>query len=612
MANRQRSAAELPPKGGTQNTCIMKRNLKIAIFLIFIGFVGVFLSPRFFVGKANTAEKSPTNADSEENRLPEIMEFRHKKIGLGQRLTIGVEVIDEDGDLVRTELIEKPASAKFNQNTLTIDWTPMKSDGKSGKFVVKVTEIPRDKSRQQRTVSKTFNIQIVKKPVKLLELPPAPLEVDSLVTIIDPERLKTANQKWNIVNLFQRIAEIEADKQIKPGSDIQPTTGEQLFRDSMKELAILHKNPTLDPDSPNYNSEWNAENWRLIAVRPRLNKRVFELRLIYFNVKAAEQAYLMPRMRIVRGKDAGRPEETRLKNNYQFAKMFHETFFDGENLKSFVANDKAKYGEALADFMTRVLNYYDKDDPLMRANLAAIPHNSRLGGGNEYDEKGNYLHGDGWLLGAIKVGTIERNGKKVLAFISPFIDGFASSIKPNKDGTSYVPVPAPIADAGNPNYQKGWEYLIDDDDHGNLAIPLEMADGTIKRNNIDTSLNKYEVQSQFRFAETNWRDARRRIFEERGMTCVQCHVRNFDEGNYLTDMRDPQKNSKDFATNAVPRVFFIITPTLHSGRPEYMRRGELEQVGSLTGVFRDYLGIKVKINSPLAADWVHNTKKGKS
>ncbi len=100
--------------------------------------------------------------------------------------------------------------------------------------------------------------------------------------------------------------------------------------------------------------------------------------------------------------------------------------------------------------------------------------------------------------------------------------------------------------------------------------------------------------------------------KKRGMTCVQCHVRNFDEENYLTDMRDPQKNSKDFATNPVPRVFFIITPTLHNGRPEYIRRGEAEQVGSLQGVFRDYLGIKVKINSPLVNDWVHNTKKGKS
>lgn len=556
--------------------------------------------------------QSPTSDDSKMNQLPEIADLRHNKIGLGQRFTFGIEVIDEEGDNIRTELIEKPKSALFNQNTLTVDWTPQKSDGRSGKFVVKVTELPRDKSRESRTITKEYNIKIVKKPVKLLELPPAPLEVDAFVTIIDPARLVAANKQWNIVNLFQRIAEIEADKQIKPNSDIQPTGGEQLFRDSLKELSVLHKNPTLDPDSDKFDKVWNAENWRLIAVRPRLNKKVFELRLVYFNIKAAEQAYLMPRMRIVRGKDAGRSEELRQKNNLTFAKLFHEAFFDGENMKPFVKDDKAKYGEAFADFMTKVVNYNDPNDPMMRANLAAIPHNSRLGGGNEYDENGKYLNGDGWALGAIKVGPVMRNGKKVLAFISPFIDGFAASIKPNKELTAFKPFRAPVTDVNNPAHQKGWEALIDADDHGNIAIPNEMPDGTVKTNNIDTTLNRFEVQSGFRFAETNWRDARRRLFEERGMTCIQCHVRNFDEGDYLVDMNNPQKMPESFATRPVPRVFFIITPTLHSGRPEYLRRAEEEQVGNLQGVFRDYLGIKVKINSPLAKDWVHNTKKGRS
>jgi hypothetical protein len=548
----------------------------------------------------------------ETNNLPELMEFRHKEIGLGQRLVMGIEVIDEEGDLVRTELIEKPASAKFNQNTLTVDWTPQKSDGKKGRFVVKVTEIPRDKARQQRSFTKAFDIRIVKRPVKLLVLPPAPLEVDAFVTVIDPERLRAANRDWNIVRLFQRIAEIEADKQIKPGSEIKPTTGEQLFRDSMKELAVMHRNPALDPDSPKYNPEWNAEHWKLVAVRPRLNKKVFELRLVYFNVKAAEQSYLMPRMRIVRGKDAGRPDDLRQKNNTQFAKMFHEAFFDGENMKPFVAGDKAKFGEALSEFMSRVFNYNDPTDPMMRANLAAMPHNSRLGGGNEYDANGKYMHGDGWALGAMKVNPVVRDGKKVLAFTSPFIDGFAASIKPNKEGNAFRPVPPPAADPANADFIKGWDHLIDDDDKGNIAIPLEMPDGSIKRSNIDTTLNRFEVPGGFRFAENGFRDARRRIFEERGMTCIQCHIRNFDEGNYLVDLSDPAKSGAPNGVEKVERVFFIITPTLHSGRNEYMRRNEISQVGNLQGVFRDYLGIKVKMNSPLAADWPFTTRKGKS
>ncbi|CAN5479569.1 hypothetical protein BH10ACI1_BH10ACI1_24110 [soil metagenome] len=588
----------------------MKRNLQIIAFLMFIGFVGLSLS-YLFVAKADSDTLSKSNFLPKTNQLPEIADLRHDKIGLGQRLTFGIEVIDEEGDNVHIELIEKPKSAIFNQNTLTVDWTPQKSDGKFGKFVVKVTEIPYDKSLEQRTITKEYKIKIVKKEVKLLELPDAPLEVDAFVTIIDPARLVAANQKWNIVNLFQRIAEIEADKQIKPGSDIQPTNGEQLFRDSLKNLAILHKNPTLDPDSPKFDKVWNAENWKLIAVRPRINKKVFELRLVYFNVKSAEQAYLMPRMRIIRGDDAARPEELRQKNNYVFAKMFHDAFFDGENMKPFVKDDKAKYGEALNDFITKVLNYNDPDEPMMRANLAAVPHNSRLGGGNVYDENDNYQYGDGWALGALGVAPVMRNGNKVLAFVSPPIAGFVASIKPNKDNTAFKPVFAPITDKDNPAYQKGWEN-VRDEPHGTVFIPNLMEDGTVAKSNIDTNLNPLEKQEGFRFAETALRDSRRRLFEEKGMTCMQCHVRNFDEGNYLTDVNNPQKMPANFDTNPIPRVFFIITPTLHSGRTEYIRREEAEQVGNLQGVFRDYLGIQVKMNSPLTKDWVHNTKKGRS
>ncbi len=594
---------------------IMKRTLQLISISIFVGLVCVFSLSRIFVtnAKLEMGESiiSSNRSDSAKNRLPEIADLRHYEIGLGQRMTFGLEVIDEESDNVRIELIEKPKSAQFNQNTLTVDWTPQKSDGESGKFLVKVTELPRDKSREQRTVTKEYNIKIVKNPVKLLELPLTSLEVDALVTIIDPERLVAANKSWNIVNLYQRIGEIEADKQIKPGSDVQTSNGAQLFRDSLKELAIMHKNPRINPESKAYDKVWDAENWKLIAVRPRINKKVFELRLVYFNTEAAEQVYLMPRMRIIRGDDASRPEELRQKNNHEFAKLFHDTFFDGENLKPFVANDKTKYGEALNEFITKVLTYNDPKEPMMRANMAAIPHNSRLGGGNEYDEKGNYLFGDGWALGALKVGPVMRNGKKVLAAISPPIDGFVASIKPNSDGTAFKPVTAPVTDKNSPSYRKGWEEAIDAA-HGTVYIPEEMADGTIGRSNIDTTINAFDYKTNFMVAETKLQDPRRRLFEEKGMTCIQCHVRNYDEGDYLTNLQKPNYAPENPQSRTIPRVFFIITPTLHSGRNEYIHREEQEQVGNLQGVFRDYLGINVRLNLPLALDWVHDTKKGRS
>ncbi|HNU06498.1 MAG TPA: hypothetical protein PKO33_01950 [Pyrinomonadaceae bacterium] len=589
----------------------MKSVSKSSIKVFVIAATVVFAAAYFFQQSSVTiADRSPVVPVADENHLPEIMEQRHKTIGLGQRLFFGIEVIDPEGDLVRTELIEKPKTAKFNQATLTVDWTPTPAEPRNAKFVVKVTEIPRDPKREQRSFTKEFTIRVVKQKVKLLEMPKAPLEVDAFVSIIDPERLAAVNKRWDIITFFQRIAEIEADKQIKPGNGISPTTGKQLFHDAMKQLAVIHKNPSLDPDDPKFNPEWNAEHWRIVAIRPRMNKKLFELRFVFFNVAAPEQAYLMPRMRIARGKDAGRPEDQRQKNNLAFAKMFHDAFFDGDKMKPFVAGNKAEYGKALEKFVAQVLTYNDPDDPMMRANLAAVPHNSRLGGGSAYDANGKYLYGDGWALGAMKVTPVVRDGKKVLAFTSPFIDGFAASIKPNKDGTAFRPVPPPASDPANAEFIKGWDHLIDDDDKGNIAIPMEMPDGSIARSNIDTTLNRFEVPSGFRFAENGFRDARRRIFEERGMTCIQCHVRDFDEGNYLLDMNDPKKNPST-ATETVGRVFFIITPTLHSGRSEYMLRNEIAQVGGMQGVFRDYLGINVKINSPLAADWPHTTKYGK-
>ncbi len=588
----------------------MRSALKTTIKLSIIA-AAVIFAVAYFVQRppVTIAGDRPLTSIADENRLPEVMEPRHKKIGLGQRLTFGIEVIDPEGDFVRTELIAKPKTAKFNQNTLTVDWTPTTAEPRDGKFVVKVTEIPRDPKREQRSFTKEFTIRIVKQKVKLLEMPPAPLEVDAFVSIIDPERLAAVNKRWDIVSFFQRIAEIEADKQIKPGNGINPTTGAQLFRDAMKELAVIHKNPSLDPDNPKFNPEWNAEHWQIVAIRPRMNKKLFELRFVFFNDAAPEQAYLMPRMRIARGKDAGRPEDQRQKNNLAFAKMFHDAFFDGDKMKPFVAGNKAEYGKALEKFVTQVLTYNDPDDPSMRANLAAVPHNSRLGGGNEYDADGNYKYGDGWALGVLKVNPVMRGGKKVLAFTSPPIDGFVGTIGPNKQGTAFVPVPPPATVKTSPEYIEGFDSLIDAET-GQIAIPGVMPNGKIGASNVDSTINRFETPGGYRFAQNSIRDARRRIFEEHGMTCSECHVRDFDEGNYLLDMNKPG-TTPSTATETVGRVFFIITPTLHSGRSEYMLRNEIAQVGGMQGVFRDYLGINVKINSPLAADWPHTTKFGK-
>jgi hypothetical protein len=586
--------------------------LKLVSLLLFCILASAALLSHSTASAVSLSDKLPSAADSKQaNHPPELAPVLFKSVGLGQRIVFGLGAIDEESDDVRIELVQKPASAKFNQRTLTVDWTPQATDDRKGQFVVRITEFARETKERRGEIIKTFNIKVEPRAVSTDFLEPAPIEVETLVSITDPERLAAANARWSLVALFQRIAEIEAGKPANQGKDIQPTNGEMLFRDALKNLAALHRNEEIDPDSPKFNPQFKAENWRLIGVRPRLNKKTFELRLVYFNIAAAEPVYLMPRMRIVRGKDAGRPEEQRQKNNQTFARLFHEAFFDGENLKPFVVKDKKAYGQALADYMTRVLTYKDPSDPNMQATLAAIPHNARLGGDNKYDAKGNYMSGDGWALGALKVAPVEREGRKVLAFVSPFIDGFATSIKPAPDGKAYKPVPAPRFDKQSNQFVAGWDKLVDADDHGNIAIPDEH-DGVVTASNIDSASFSRDFKTKYMVAETSLRDPRRRLFEERGMTCIQCHVRNFDEGDYLKPVREPNSGVPVGTTREIPRVFFVILPTKHDGRTEYIRREEDEQVGNLKGVFRDYLNINVNIHSPLANEWPFDTRFGRS
>jgi hypothetical protein len=582
------------------------RSLKLICLLLFVALASASLLPRSGAGAQGALSFMP----AAENRPPELGEVQVKRVGVGQRVTFGLSVIDEEADDLRVELTDRPASVKYNEKTLTVDWTPTRADGRVGQFAVRITEYPRG-GGQPRTSLKTFSIEIAPTPVPQPTLPPAPLAVETLISITDPERLSTANARWPILAMFDRIAAIEASKQIKPDNGIQPTTGAGLFKDVLRNLAQLHRNDEINPDSPKFNPQFNAENWRLIMVRPRVNKRIFELRLVYKNTVAAEPIYLMPRMRITRLKDPelDKDDAARQKNNKAFATLLYNAFFDGPDLKPFVARDKKSYADALADFISAVVHYSDPQDPNMQANFAALPHNARLGGDDELDAKGRYLKGDGWALGVMKVVPVERNGRKYLAFSNLPIDGFATSIKPTPDGTAFRRVPAPAFDPNSKSFIPGFDKLVDAANFS--AIPDEHDAAQIKPAMIDSSMFARDFKQKQMVAETSLRDPRRRLFEERGMTCIQCHVRNFDEGDYLNPgVKNPKEGSPGTARD-IPRLFFVITPD-GGFRSEFFRRNEEEQIGNLKGVLRDYLDVKVNLESPLASEWPFKTRAGRS
>jgi hypothetical protein len=588
------------------------RFLKLVCLILFCALASPMFLSRL---KASAGNSAPTRTFSSsetlpaENKPPEMDEVRFKRVGVGQRIFFGISVIDEEEDDIRVEMTQKPASARYDEKTLTVDWTPRKSDGHVGQFAVRITEYPRDGGKP-RTLLKTFSIAIEPKPVELPSVPRSSLAVETLISITDPERLATANARWPILAIFDRIAAIEASKQITQGSGIEPATGASLFHDVLKNLAELHHNDEINPDSPKFNQQWKAENWRLIMVRPRVNKRIFELRLVYRNETAPQPVYLMPRLRILRMKDPdiNANEEIRQKNNMAFIKLFHDAFFDGADLKPFIEKDKKSYGEALADFISSVVNYSDKDDPKMQANFAALPHNARLGGDDKLDAKGNYLRGDGWALGVMKIVPVDRNGYKVLAFSNLPIDGFATSVKPTPDGNAFRRVPAPAFDPKSASYIPGFDKLVDVENFS--AIPDEHDASAVKPAMIDVSHFALDFKQKQMVAETSLKDARRRLFEERGMTCIQCHVRNFDEGDYLNPgVKNPKEGMPGMGRD-IPRLFFVITPD--EKRSEFFRRNEDEQLGNLKGVMRDYLNIKINTESPLASDWPFKTRTGRS
>jgi hypothetical protein len=589
------------------------RSVKLCALLLFCAlasqiFVAHFKADAGYTAPQRNVASSATTSPTE-NHPPELAEIRYKRIGVGQRIFFGLSVIDEEADDVRVDLTEKPVSAKYNPKTLTVDWTPRKSDGRVGQFAVRITEFPRD-GGGPRTYIKTFSITIEPQPVALPEVPRESLAVETLISITDPERLATSNARWPILAMFDRIAAIEASKQIKPDNGIQPATGASLFHDALRNLAALHHNDEINPDSPKFNPQWNAENWRLIMVRPRVNKRVFELRLVYRNVVAPEPVYLMPRMRITRLTDPqlDANDAARQKNNKTFATLLYNAFFDGSDLKPFIARDKKSYADALADFISAVVNYSDKDDPTMQANFAALPHNARLGGDDTLDAKGNYVRGDGWALGVMKIVPVEKNGQKVLAFGNLPIDGFATSVKLNADGTAYVRAPAPAFDPKSAQFIPGWDKLVDASNFS--TIPDEHDTSAVKPSMIDSSHFARNYKQKYMVAETSLDDARRRLFEERGMTCIQCHVRNFDEGDYLNaGVKNPKGGTPGTGRN-IPRLFFVITPD--EVRSEFFRRNEQEQLGNFKGVMRDYLNVKVNIESPLASEWPFKTINGRS
>src|SRR5687767_394296 len=92
---------------------------------------------------SGAAAKVPAPTVDLANRPPELELPPYHRVAPGRAIAFGLNVVDQDGDTVRVDLLEKPASAQYDPVTLTVRWKPTAKDAPQGRFLVKVTETQR-------------------------------------------------------------------------------------------------------------------------------------------------------------------------------------------------------------------------------------------------------------------------------------------------------------------------------------------------------------------------------------------------------------------------------------------------------------------------------------
>jgi hypothetical protein len=518
------------------------------------------------------------------NRPPEFELPPYHRVAPGREIAFGLNVADQDGDTVRVELVEKPASASYDPVTLTVRWKPTAKDAPQGRFVVRVTETQR-KGGGRRAFLHDFAIAVDKKAKDLPAPPPLGPAVELLITIHDPERLAQVNKDWPILKMFEVLARLEKAKGPKAGT----ADARALYDDAIRAVGARHGNKRADPVS----KEFDPKAWVITAVRPRMDKKVQELRVVYENVRVPEPMYLMFRWRLAKD-SPDLPAEAKDLNNKELSRLVHEAFFVGADLNPKHVTDKKAHGKAVSTFVGKVLDY-KSDQPNMGTEFLALPHEARFGGGSARAGDGSYVSGDGWAWAVLKA---KWEGEK-LTIVSVPIPGFTSDVKPSADGTSWQTVCAPKFDPDDKRHAPGYEALCRKK-LGFTDLPMTV-DGKIAPSPIDATNLFVDHKMGDMVATVPLRDPRRDNFEENGMTCSQCHIRDFANGD-LRDAatRDPRAGKPRAPSPPIPTLMFNIVPE-ESWRPftiEFMRFQEC----LFRDAFKKHLGQETKLTCPLVAE----------
>jgi len=494
-----------------------------------------------------------------DSSAPEWFAPAWKKVAVGQTIAIATTLIDQDLDETRVEVLKMPASATFDAITQTIVWTPVDADVGKATFELKVTQPGRDK-----TLTKSFTIDVVKgkaqpEPVA----PPQSPIIETLLMIRQPERLVDANTEWPLTRMLEVGAQtfklqVPEDKRKKL---TDPLDGAQSYRQMLYGLSQTHGNPRLDPSSPQFDKEafGDPTSWKIVTVRPRIDRAWTELRVVYQAMKAHEPVFAMFRLRpVVEYVPAlPRPEEEKEANNKTFLGMVSKHLMKDGGVNNAFVKDTAAHSKAVAALMTELMTFDDtKTKPYLHGFMIGIALEARMGGGSARNADGSYKSGDAWGWSAMK--PFPSTGGPIQVYQNVAIPGFWTDVSPSADNKTWVPR---CATRFNPAEQfvPGYEILCRKT-MGLVDLPA-MKNNVVVNGRVDANNLYVEHKKKFANERIAPEDGRRDPGEENGLTCAQCHIRNFGMHDYKDPANiDPTKGVPKKPNKKLATLNFQIVP----------------------------------------------------
>lgn len=496
---------------------------------------------------------------------PEVFAPAWKKVGVGQTISFSVAAIDQNLDETRVDVTKLPKSARFDALTQTVTWTPAKADMPRAEFTLQISQPIRGK-----TFEKTWSFDVDKKPQPVPVAEERTPVIETVLMIRQPKRLEQVNQDWPFDKLLRASTEgfvWQFSEQVRSKLDRTLLDNDKLFEGFLSAMAETHKNPRIDPKSDKFDKAvfGDPKAWQIVAVRPRIDRNWTELRIVYRAVKAPEPVFAMFRIRptVEFVPPLPRPANERADNNRAFLGLVNKHLL-GKNgaLRSDYMRDPVAHGKAVSALVSELMAFDQTKTagPHLRGFTIGIAAEAQLGGGSARNADGTYKSGDAWAWNALK--PFPTADGKSQQWVNVRIPGFWTQTVPSENGKTWVPKCAPKYSAGEKGHVAGFEKLCRKT-LGFVDLP-DLSSGKPEGSKIDSNHLFVEHKLRDSVAYLPLDDGRRDLGEENGMTCSQCHIRNFgmhdrnDPANTDPSKGVPKTRNKKLAT-----LNFVIIPTTH-------------------------------------------------